>query len=160
MTRSRETGASRRVRLRTSSLNLVSALGRGRMNLPWKVDPKNSNTSITATMLDLAGHVQPDVGQNGPHQAIGGFVLSASISQDHEVFGVFVPADGFASAPFRPPVTRTPWASATRISTAKSSGRTYTSSSSGLLGVHAKDPPDPKTRGIPPLYVQTVRPVK
>jgi hypothetical protein len=31
----------------------------------------------------------------------------------------FVPVHGFASAPFRPPVTRTPWAWATRTSTAK-----------------------------------------
>jgi hypothetical protein len=42
-------------------------------------------------------------------------------SRHQEAFQRFtlVPAHGFASAPSRPPVTRTPWPSATRTSTAK-----------------------------------------
>src|SRR5687768_9431406 len=51
---SRETGALRRVRARTRSLNLSRALGRGRRNLPLKAKPRNSNPSATLTTPDFA----------------------------------------------------------------------------------------------------------
>ena len=84
-----ETGPGRRVRDRTRSLKLARARGRGRRNLPRTLNPRNSNPSSPDTMPDLVSDTSsPMSARIGPHQAIGGLDLPASISQDHEVIGV------------------------------------------------------------------------